>query len=169
MRLVQPHRSKTRTCLTRMGLTKPMRTTKSSAPLNQQRRSRSSEQRKLPGGCAERLADVFMEYNFCTGHSALDDVVMWSHETLMFRHPKMWFLERGLLFVSQKDVSHVFSMISFLIHIKKKKWIFYLYKKLNLFLLISITSINWSLVNYTLSCSHGLSHHYSWNWFLLLP
>lgn len=72
MRLVQPHRLKTRTCLTRTG---PTMTTKSSAPLNRQRRSRSSEQRKLPGGRSERLADVFMEYDFCTGRGGFADVL----------------------------------------------------------------------------------------------
>lgn len=61
MPLAQLHRLKTRTCPTR---TKLMRKTRRSAPLNQQRRNRSSEQRKFAGGRRERLADVFMEYKF---------------------------------------------------------------------------------------------------------
>lgn len=128
MRLVQPHRLKTRTCLT-----KPMRTTtKSSAPLNQQRRSRSSEQRKLPGGLSERLADVFMDYDFCTGHGGFTDVLgplgigwccdvkSWdtdfpSPENVFSHHLITNLLEVVLgkwtqsVFVSQKDVSHTCS------------------------------------------------------------
>lgn len=92
----QLHRLKTRTCLTR---TKLMRKTRRSAPLNQQRRNRSSEQRKFAGGRRERLAAFFWNAIFCTRHRGFTDGVLGPlgigccdakrHETPMLCHPKM--------------------------------------------------------------------------------
>lgn len=73
MLLVQPHRLKTRTCLTRMAMRRTTRT-KRSAPSNQQR-SRSSEHRQFPGGQLERCTDILRNTNFAPDTGITDGVL----------------------------------------------------------------------------------------------
>lgn len=146
MCLAQLHRLKTQTCLTR---TKLMRKTRS-APLNQQRRNRSSEQRKFTGGRRERLADIFMEYNFLyqteVSHSSWSTRhwMMWcetswdanapSPENVFSRHLITNLLQavlqkwtQGVFVCSKWDVSDTWSpLLHFSWSILKKMWIFYL-------------------------------------------
>lgn len=137
MFLVQPHRLKTRTCLTRMVMRLMRRTRmERSAPSNQQR-SRSSERRHFPGSCLERCADVLGNINLApdTGFTdavlhpvGMDVAVVTNHD----RHwcfcrlkmcstvTRLWFLKRGLkscVFVWVPN--WIFLTLSFLLNIKR--------------------------------------------------